>query len=101
MEGYTLDALKEAMYQVKLVNFPVPKPEVAKYKNIPIQFLSQVQDELIEAKKLGKLPDVKRIDYRFRGPRINTKHNHTRKEHANRFSVYFYHTDETSLTQDF
>jgi hypothetical protein len=55
----------------------------AKYRDIPIRFLKQVQDQLRGTAKPGY-----RLTYRFRGPRFDKMRAFTRKEHANRFAVY-------------
>ena len=72
--------------------FTPPFYEEAIFKNIPIQFLTEVQAQLTRKKREGHsmLLNVDRICYRFRGPRIQTDNRHTRKQDANRFSVYFY-----------
>jgi len=62
--------------------------DYATYKNIPIQFLDRVQQDLKTLKHRGALGCVTRIRYRFRGPRINTDHRHTLKQDAHSFSVY-------------
>jgi len=54
--------------------------ELAVYKNIPIQFLDEVQEQL---KK-----NFKGIRYRFRGPRYDSMALTCLKRDAKRFSVY-------------
>ena len=54
--------------------------ERAVYKNIPIQFLDEVQEQL---KK-----NFKGIRYRFRGPRYDSMALTCLKRNAKRFSVY-------------
>jgi len=57
---------------------------VARYKNIPIVFLKDVQARFRKTPR----PAGFYYRFRFRGPRFDTHKGHTTKANANRFSVY-------------
>jgi hypothetical protein len=64
-----------------------PRSQVATFKNIPIQFLKEVQTRLRKT-----CPKGYHIRYRFRGPRtVSGRYTDgfTLKSCANRFSVYY------------
>ena len=100
-------------YKLQMNPFDVPGFRSG-YKNVPIAFLSRVQRELREARKVAKrlakaergsgvhaayipyvrgtttlirLDKVASVQYRFRGPRFGALQ--TLRKNGNRFSVYF------------